>query len=136
MTNKEKYKEEILDIAISDACIGIDNETGELVACSSRIGCAWCKFYDDPAPCAKLRKKWYNEEYVEPKVDWSKVPVDTPILVSKNGSTWFKRYFAGFDKGVVSAWNQGATSWSSDFDDDNTTKWTYAKLAEREENVE
>lgn len=68
----------------------------------------------------------------ETKVDWSKVPVDTPVLVSKNGSTWFKRYFAGFDKGVVSAWNQGATSWSSDFDYD-TTKWTYVKLAESEE---
>lgn len=69
MTNQEKYKEEILDLVISNACIGVDNETGELVACDSRGGCAWCKFYDDPAPCAKLRKEWFNEEYVEPKVD-------------------------------------------------------------------
>lgn len=49
MTNQEKYKEEILDLVISNACIGVDNETGELAACSSRGGCAWCKFYDDPA---------------------------------------------------------------------------------------
>lgn len=41
MTNKEKYREEILDLLISYACIGIDNETGELVACDSRDGCTW-----------------------------------------------------------------------------------------------
>ena len=35
MTNKEKYREEILDLVISDARIGIDNETGELVSCSA-----------------------------------------------------------------------------------------------------
>lgn len=99
--------------------------------CSFQIGCSWCAFCNEDGNCCERNKtKWLNEEYVEPKVDWSKVPVDTPVLVSKNGSTWFKRYFAGFDKGIVSAWNQGATSWSSDFDDDNTTKWTYAKLAE------
>lgn len=134
MTNKEKYKEEILDLVISDACIGIDNETGELVACISRIGCAWCKFYDGPeSSCTKQRKEWFNEEYVEPKVDWSKVPVDAPILVSSNEVNWYRGYFAGFDGNFVSAWNGGATSWSAQFDD-YVTRWKYAKLAESKEN--
>lgn len=136
MTNKEKYKEEILDYLINCSDIAIDKKTGTVCDCSFQIGCSWCAFCNEDENCCERNKtKWLNEEYVEPKVDWSKVPVDTPVLVSQNGSTWFKRYFAGFDKGVVSAWNQGATSWSSDFDDD-TTKWTYAKLAESEENVE
>ena len=134
MTNKEKYKEEILDIVISGTCIGVDNETGELAACSSRGGCAWCKFYDDPAPCAKLRKKWYNEEYVEPKVDWSKVPVDTPVLVSVNGVDWHNRYFAKAINGEICAWDNGTTSWSAS--GHHMTRWEYAKLAESEENVE
>ena len=129
MTNKEKYREEILDILISDACIGIDNETGELVSCSSRGGCTWCKFHADPVSCTKLRKKWFNEEYVEPKVDWSEVAIDTPILVSNNEVNWYRGYFAGFDGNFVSAWKGGAPSWSAQFDD-YVTRWKYAKLAE------
>lgn len=68
MTNQEKYKEEILDLVISNACIGVDNETGELAACSSRGGCAWCKFYDDPAPCAKLRKNGITKNMLNLKL--------------------------------------------------------------------
>lgn len=136
MTNQEKHKEEILDLVISNACIGVDNETGELAACSSRGGCAWCKFYDDPAPCAKLRKKWYNEEYVEPKVDWLKVPVDTPILVCDHLTDyWHKAYFAKYKDGRVFAFENGRTSWSVD-QDSSLIEWKYAKLAESEENVE
>lgn len=133
MTNKEKYRGEILELVISDAHIGIDNETGELIACSSKTGCAWCKFYDDSAPCTELRKRWFNEEYVEPKVDWSKVPVDTPILVSSSEVNWYRGYFAGFDGNFVSAWKGGSTSWSAQFDD-YVTRWKYAKLAESKEN--
>ena len=108
MTNKEKYKEEILDYLINCSDIAIDKKTGTVCDCSFQIGCSWCAFCNEDGNCCERNKtKWLNEEYVEPKVDWSKVPVDTPVLVSQNGSTWFKRYFAGFDKGVVSAWNQG-----------------------------
>lgn len=63
-------------------------------------------------------------------VDWSKVPVDTPILVSDvNGQECSKRYFAFFEDGKVYAWVGGATSWSADNDKD-VLKWEYAKLAE------
>lgn len=136
MTNKEKYNDALMKILIHGGKLGVHKETGKPITCGANMNCCICKFFGGCKICSEEREKWFNEEYVEPKVDWSKVPVDTPVLVSKNGSTWFKRYFAGFDKGIVSAWNQGATSWSSDFDDDNTTKWTYAKLAESEENVE
>ena len=63
-------------------------------------------------------------------VDWSKVKVDTPILVSDvKGGEWIKRYFAFFYDGKVSAWVGGATSWSADNNKD-VSKWEYAKLAE------
>lgn len=63
-------------------------------------------------------------------VDWSKVPVDTPILVREmDGCPWKKRYFAFFDGRIVQAWKYGATSWSIENKRD-TISWPYAKLAE------
>ena len=63
-------------------------------------------------------------------VDWSKVPVDTPILVWDGGSEKkLKRYFAYFENGRVHTWGSGATSWSSN-DRDYVSDWDYAKLAE------
>jgi hypothetical protein len=60
-------------------------------------------------------------------VDWSKVAVDTPILVRNNGCVWTKRYFAEYKNGKVRTYHNGATSWSSD---GRIGSWDYAKLAE------
>mgnify|MGYP000864178588 FL=1 len=60
-------------------------------------------------------------------VDWSKVAVDTPILVRNNGCVWTKRYFAEYKNGKVRTYHNGATSWSSD---GRMGSWDYAKLAE------
>lgn len=63
-------------------------------------------------------------------VDWNKVPVDTPILVSDtNGTNWEKRHFAYFKDGMVYAWLSGTTSWTTEKADD-AFSWKYAKLAE------
>lgn len=63
-------------------------------------------------------------------VDWSKVPVDTPILVKQyEQDEWEKRHFAYFKDERVYAWLCGATSWSADYEGD-TTDWNFAKLAE------
>lgn len=63
-------------------------------------------------------------------VDWSKVKVDTPILVRQyEQDEWEKRHFAYFKDGKVCAWLCGATSWSADYEGD-TTDWNFAKLAE------
>lgn len=63
-------------------------------------------------------------------VDWSKVAVDTPILVSNEGKNWYNRYFSSFDGVNVMAWEYGATSWSVDDVDNEVYRWEYAKLAE------
>ena len=63
-------------------------------------------------------------------VDWSKVAVDTPILVKQyEQDEWEKQHFAYFKDGKVYAWLCGATSWSADYEGD-TTDWNFAKLAE------
>ena len=63
-------------------------------------------------------------------VDWSKVAVDTPILVKQyEQDKWEKRHFAYFKDERVYAWLCGATSWSADYEGD-TTDWNLAKLAE------
>lgn len=63
-------------------------------------------------------------------VNWYKVKVDTPVLVSCDGKNWYNRYFASFDGINVMAWEYGATSWSVDDDVDEVYRWNYAKLAE------
>lgn len=68
----------------------------------------------------------------EEEVDWSKVPVDTPILVrDKKNSVWHRRYFAKYKNGAVYAWIDGKTSWSADCPD-YINEWSCAKLAEVE----
>lgn len=63
-------------------------------------------------------------------VDWSKVAVDTPILVRQNiEKAWEKRHFAYFKNGKVYAWLDGATSWSIE-NSGYVFSWQNAKLAE------
>lgn len=62
-------------------------------------------------------------------VDWNKVKVDTPILVSLDDETWLCRYFAAFKNGIVYTWSGGATSWSVRKRECQDA-WSCAKLAE------
>lgn len=62
-------------------------------------------------------------------VDWSKVAVDTPILVSLDDKLWLCRYFADFKNGIVYTWSNGATSWSVPRRE-HKDAWSFAKLAE------
>lgn len=62
--------------------------------------------------------------------DWSKVKVDTPVLVKAyEQANWEKRYFAYFKDGRVYAWLCGTTSWSA-YNDEDVMSWNCAKLAE------
>lgn len=58
-------------------------------------------------------------------VDWSKVEVDTKILVSDDGYMWRKRYFAKYENDKVCAFVGGATSFSNR---GSYISWKYAKL--------
>ena len=68
------------------------------------------------------------EEIVD--VDWSKVPVDTKILVSDydDTSVWIRRYFAKYENGIVYAFSDGLTSFT--IGDAGVCGWKYTKLYE------
>ena len=131
MTNKEKYGNEIIELAANTALFGLKN--GKPAICKE-IKCEECDFYESDS-CKGITynfREWLNSEYVEPPVDWSKVSVDTPILVrDSEKNVWKKRYFAKYENGMVCTWGYGATSWSVDSGD--VTDWKFAKLAESEE---
>lgn len=123
MKNYEKYAEEIRKYKGIDICsefikphiLEADNCNG--VDCRS---------------CAMLQMLWLLEDYKEPEepeVDWSKVEVDTPILVRQvEDGRWLERHFAKYEEGIVYTWQDGHTSWTEDC----MTAWKYTKLAESE----
>ena len=94
--------------------------------------CLDCVFKDQGACSPKKVEQWLQSEHVE-QVDWSKVEVDTPILVKDIlKSEWIKRYFAKYENGRVYVWKEGKTSWSA-VNELDVNSWKYAKLAESEE---
>lgn len=128
MKNREKYADKIINIAVRSKLALKD---GKPVPCVS-MKCSECGFYSTNYSCTHNAREWLDSEYVAPPVDWSKVAVDTPILVrDSEEEAWRKRYFAKYENGTVYAWDAGATSWSAD--SDNVCNWAYAKLAESEE---
>lgn len=61
-------------------------------------------------------------------IDWSKVLVDTKILVrDKKDEGWKRKYFAKYKDGRVYTWTWGRTSFSAD-DNEDVMDWEYAKL--------
>ena len=128
MANREKYAEQILDIACSGSAIAMKN--GKLCACN-KVACPDCDFCDGTYDCDAEVREWVNSEYVEPQIDWSKIKVDTPILVKDcESGEWLPMHFAKYEDGHVFAFRNGMTSWSSHCD---MFYWEYAKLAESEE---
>lgn len=66
-------------------------------------------------------------------IDWSKVDVDTKILVSNGGLRWYHAHFAKFENNTIYTFTDGATSFTygyygySEFE-----PWKYAKLYKEE----
>lgn len=123
MTNKEKYAEDLYSIFLSS--FGVDEENKPFqcpTSCSEQ-----CQFSHNGIACNTLAKQWLDEEY---KTDWSKVPVDTPILVKNEmASEWVHRHFAKYENGKVFAWVEGVTSWSIE-NANFVSEWKYARLCE------
>ena len=144
MLNIEKFEDELINMGVINPKIMIGfSKDGKLLNCRF-AKCSDCKeilmaqlniskeeYYKES--CRKNILKWLLSEYKEPEVDWSKVKVDTQILVRDYESgNWLKRYFAKFIGGKVYAWDNGTTSWTARGECD-VTFWKYAKLAESED---
>ena len=137
--NREKFAKEIMDIACSGS--GIAMKGGVLVPCDGlrcTLRCTECDFSSlipstNNKSCDISVKEWCESEYVEPSIDWSKIEVNTPIMVrDKPNGEWLRRYFAKYKDGIVFAFNNGGDSWSSCYE---CTSWNFAKLAEKEDYV-
>ena len=122
MKNYEKYADEIREFDGKHFCADFV-QPHILGECScSQIDCG---------RCSMLQLLWLLEDYKEPETDWSKVEVDTPILVRDiPHGEWEKRHFAKYEDREVWAWGSGCTSWTTS---GGMTPWRYAKLAESEE---
>ena len=63
---------------------------------------------------------------IEDETDWSKVEVDTKVLVrDRPNDKWVKRYFAKYKDGEVYVFKDGRTSWN---DVGITQHWKETKL--------
>lgn len=123
MKNRDKYKNELVKVCKSGELMKFFNDYV--------VPTYDCDNYEviNAEKVALLTALWLDEEYQEPEVDWSKVAVDTPILVSTSGQDWIHRHFAEYRDGRVYAFDDGATSWTSN----EKIAWLYAKLAEPQE---
>lgn len=133
MLNIEYYKDKLVELCVID----IDRLAliqGQPHICNTSMLCDECLFNNNIDFCSGEALNWLFSEYKEPEVDWSKVKVDTPILVKDIlKSEWIKRYFAKYENGRVYVWKEGKTSWSA-VNELDVNSWKYAKLAESEEN--
>lgn len=126
MTNREKFKDELDEMLLSFLAV-----VEEKPAHCEDMDCQECDFRGKCPVREKCVIDWLNAEYQEPPVDWSEVPIDTPVLASCDGERWYRRYFAGVRDGKPETYDVGATSWS--VDGNRTCVWKYMKLAEGNE---
>ena len=125
MKNYEKYVNKIKEYGGNNFC-SMFVEPHILKSIGLSCGDLTC------GACRVLQLVWLTEggDPKEPETDWSKVEVDTPILVRQDKTGyWLERHFAKYENGDVYAWVDGQTSWTGA----DKIKWKFAKLAESEE---
>ena len=125
MKNYEKYVDKIKEYGGNNFCsMFIEPHILKSIGLScDNLTCGACRV---------LQLIWLTEggDPKEPKVDWSGVEVDTPILVRNSEyGEWFKRHFAEYKNGKVYTWDNGYTSWTAC---GYMGAWNYAKLTEDE----
>lgn len=136
MRNREKYGDKIIKIVLSrETCDFMKNVVIPLYIDGRESSENFCRTSSCES-CSKLFAFWLEEEYVEPqKVDWSKVPVDTLVMVKDfERDEWVLRYFKGIDENCEESkymtWIAGSTSKTAyGF----TEYWNYCELVEDED---
>ena len=132
MKNREKYREEIIKAIKSRETCEFMNDTVIPEFIGSKTDSKYMCEMGDCRACLIRFKLWLDEEYEEPEVDWSNVPVDTLVRVrERENQEWILRYFKGINEDSLrhryEAWESGATS--------KTAKgkylcWNYCELVE------
>ena len=86
------------------------------------VSCLWPTFYNlyTLKEITELEfKKFYD-------IDWSKVEVDTKILVSNDDVRWYRAHFAMFENDTIYSFSNGTTSFTYEYS--AFESWKYAKL--------
>lgn len=97
MKNFEKYIGELIDTK-GDICDFMEKHPFK----HQHLSC--------PGECQRCRDilfQWLNEEY-KSQIDWSKVPVDTPVITPLGSN----RHFCKYEDNKVYTFDDGTTSWS------------------------
>ena len=110
----------------------VDKRTGEVLKCAE-TPCTLCLFHGNE--CCEARLKWLDQPAFDPEkdIDWSKVPVDTPVIVWNSENCTYNRHFSGIKDGRFVTYADGLTSWSSITG--NICSWPHCKLY-RPEDIE
>ena len=133
MKNREKYKNELMDVIDTEGAIcgfvknhGVAKMLGKDIESLCEIDCV---------ACGTALQLWLDEEYEEPEVDWGSVPVDTLVRVrNTKENEWVMRYFKKFRTNwfpQFETWADGKTSKTVDYF--ATEHWKYCELVEEKD---
>lgn len=136
MKNREKYKNELIDVIKKDGKLCEFVRKHDVFRMFGRDSKRYCEM--SCATCGTALNLWLDEEYEEPEVDWSNVPVDTLVRVrEREDQEWILRYFKGINEDSLrhryEAWESGATSKTANR---KYLCWKYCELAEEEDDEE
>ena len=138
MKNREKYKNELMDVIKEDGMVCEFVKKHEVYRMFENDSKSYCKMAC--ATCSTALNLWLDEEYEEPEIDWNNVPVDTLVLVRDyEEDEWLLRYFKCFSRTPSAytperdyeVWALGATSVTAEWD---TERWRYCELVDDEDN--
>lgn len=136
MTNYESIEPDKVKEIFAKS-FAVDKRTGKVKACIE-FDCGNCLFNHN-SPCRVAKMKWLDQPVFdqEKDIDWSKVPVDTPVLVwNRDTETECRRHFCELkcaEPYIFRTFAIGKTSWTA-YECDRSD-WEHCKLY-RQEDIE
>ena len=133
MKNREKYKNELVDVIKEDGMVCEFVKKHEVYRMFEKDSTSYCNMAC--ATCSTALNLWLDEEYEEPEIDWNNVPVDTLVRVRNRAKDkWFLRYFKEIGDEHLNCryftWSGGTTSKTAE---GSCTEWKYCELVEDED---
>lgn len=90
MTNREFYKEQILNIVCDGAAFAVSKTDNTICRCND-LECENCEFHDAKScNCNRALRQWCNAEHTEP----CEFELDELVEVSDNEINWSLRHFS------------------------------------------
>lgn len=133
MKNREKYKNELIEVIKKDGKICEFVKKHEAFRMFGKDSKSYCKM--TCVTCGVALKLWLDEEYEEtpkPEVDWDNVPVDTLVRVRDSlNEDWKLAFFKGFyplKEFKFETWTNAETSKTGHVFEG----WNYCELVEDE----